>query len=74
VSALFFVQSNRARNLMTAFFDKLRQDRSLEEALRLIGGGSRPPYEEPTQDGPRASLGRRCSQRRDSASCHGRRG
>ena len=35
VSGLFFVQSNRARITMTAFFDKLRQDRSLEEALRL---------------------------------------
>jgi hypothetical protein len=35
VSGLFFVQSNRARVLMTAFFDKLRQDRSLEEALKL---------------------------------------
>src|SRR6267142_5240533 len=37
VSALFFVQSNRARALMTEFFDKLRADRKLEESLRLAG-------------------------------------
>ena len=36
VSALFFVQSNKARQLMAEFFDKLRSDRKLEEALRLI--------------------------------------
>jgi hypothetical protein len=36
VSALFFVQSNKARQLMTEFFDKLRVDRKLDEALRLI--------------------------------------
>jgi hypothetical protein len=35
VSALFFVQSNRARRLMAEFFDKLRIDRKLEESLRL---------------------------------------
>jgi len=35
VSALFFVQSNKARSLMIEFFDKLRADRKLEEALRL---------------------------------------
>jgi hypothetical protein len=35
VSALFFVQSNKARALMIEFFDKLRADRKLEEALRL---------------------------------------
>jgi len=35
VSALFFVQSNKARQLMTQFFDKLRTDRKLEESLRL---------------------------------------
>jgi hypothetical protein len=35
VAALFFVQSNRARQLMTEFFDKLRIDRKLDEALRL---------------------------------------
>jgi hypothetical protein len=35
VAALFFVQSNRARQLMTEFFDKLRIDRKLEESLRL---------------------------------------
>lgn len=36
VSALFFVQSNRARQLMTAFFDRLRTDRKLDESLKLI--------------------------------------
>jgi hypothetical protein len=30
---LFVVQSNRARQLMTEFFDKLRVDRKLDEAL-----------------------------------------
>jgi hypothetical protein len=35
VGALFFVQSNRARQLMTEFFDKLRTDRKLDEALQL---------------------------------------
>ncbi len=35
VSALFFVQSNKARQLMTEFFDKLRADRKLEESLNL---------------------------------------
>ena len=35
VAALFFVQSNKARQLMTEFFDKLRIDRKLDEALRL---------------------------------------
>jgi precorrin-3B methylase len=36
VSALFFVQSNRARQLMTEFFDKLREDRKFDESLRLV--------------------------------------
>lgn len=36
VSALFFVQSNRARQLMTEFFDKLRIDRKLDESLALL--------------------------------------
>lgn len=35
VAALFFVQSNKARELMTEFFDKLRADRKFEEALTL---------------------------------------
>lgn len=35
VSALFFVQSNRARQLMIEFFDRLRADRKLDEALGL---------------------------------------
>jgi hypothetical protein len=35
VSALFFVQSNKARQLMATFFDKLREDRKFEEALAL---------------------------------------
>jgi|GEM_PF-3069450 hypothetical protein len=35
VAALFFVQSNRARQLMTEFFDRLRIDRKVDEALRL---------------------------------------
>lgn len=36
VAALFFVQSNKARALMADFFDKLREDRKLEESLRLV--------------------------------------
>ncbi|HEX4966303.1 MAG TPA: hypothetical protein VF173_36175 [Thermoanaerobaculia bacterium] len=35
VSALFFVQSNKARQLMVDFFDRLRSDRKLEESLTL---------------------------------------
>lgn len=35
VAALFFVQSNKARQLMTEFFDKLRIDRKLDESLKL---------------------------------------
>jgi hypothetical protein len=35
VAALFFVQSNKSRQLMVDFFDKLRVDRKLDEALRL---------------------------------------
>lgn len=35
VSGLFFVQSNRARQLMVTFFDRLRADRNLREALEL---------------------------------------
>lgn len=35
VSALFFVQSNKSRELMATFFDKLRTDRKIEESLKL---------------------------------------
>lgn len=35
VAALFFVQSNKARELMVEFFDRLRNDRKLEEALKI---------------------------------------
>ena len=35
IAGLFFVQSNRARDVMTSFFEKARVDRSLSEALRL---------------------------------------
>ncbi len=35
VAGLFFVQSNRARSLMVAFFDRLRTDRNLRDALGL---------------------------------------
>lgn len=35
VAGLFFVQSNKSRQLMVEFFDKLRVDRKLDEALRL---------------------------------------
>lgn len=42
VAALFFVQSNKARQLMTAFFDKLRIDRKLDEALKLANAVSDP--------------------------------
>lgn len=38
VSGLFFVQSNKARELMVAFFDKLRDDRKLDESLALARG------------------------------------
>lgn len=36
VAGLFFVQSNRSRELMVAFFDKLRTDRKLDESLKLV--------------------------------------
>ncbi len=36
VSALFFVETNRSRKLMTEFFEKLRADRKLDESLELI--------------------------------------
>ncbi len=36
VAALFFVQSNKARQLMTEFFDKLRVDRKLDESLSVL--------------------------------------
>lgn len=35
VAALFFVQSNRAQRVMVEFFDRLRTDRRLEQALAL---------------------------------------
>lgn len=35
VAALFFVQSNKARQLMADFFDKARMDRKLDESLVL---------------------------------------
>jgi hypothetical protein len=35
VAALFFVQSNRARRLMVEFFDRLRADKKLDDALQL---------------------------------------
>jgi hypothetical protein len=35
IAGLFFVQSNRARELMVAFFDRLRTDRKLRNALAL---------------------------------------
>lgn len=35
VATLFFVQSNKARQLMVDFFDRLRSDRKLEESLKL---------------------------------------
>ena len=38
VSALFFVQSNKARQLMTEFFDKLRTDRKLNEVAETSRG------------------------------------
>jgi hypothetical protein len=36
VSALFFVQSNKASDRRADFFDKLRIDRKLEESLKLV--------------------------------------
>jgi hypothetical protein len=42
VAALFFVQSNKARQLMTEFFDKLRTDRKLDESLKLVESISDP--------------------------------
>lgn len=38
VSALFFVQSSKSRELMSTFFDKLRTDRKIEESLKLADG------------------------------------
>jgi heme/copper-type cytochrome/quinol oxidase subunit 4 len=35
VSALFFYQANKARQLMADFFDRLRADRKLDESIRL---------------------------------------
>lgn len=35
VSALFFVQSNKSRELMVEFFEKLRADQKIEESLTL---------------------------------------
>lgn len=35
VSTLFFIQSNKARHLMTEYFDKLRIDRKFDESLQL---------------------------------------
>jgi hypothetical protein len=35
VAALFFVQSNKARELMVEFFDRPRNDRKLEESLKI---------------------------------------
>ena len=35
VSVLFFTQSNRARELMTNFFDRLRTDRKFDESLSI---------------------------------------
>jgi hypothetical protein len=37
VAGLFFVQSNRASKLMMTFFDSLRSDRKLRDALDLAG-------------------------------------
>jgi hypothetical protein len=36
VAALFFVQSNRARALMTEYLDRLRTDRRFEEGLAIV--------------------------------------
>jgi hypothetical protein len=36
VASLFFVQSNKSRELMATFFDKLRTDRKLDESLHLV--------------------------------------
>ncbi len=36
VAGLFFIQSNKTRSTMVAFFDKLRTDRKLDEALSLV--------------------------------------
>jgi len=38
VAALFFVQSNKAREQMAAFFDKLRTDQKLQDGLKLSEG------------------------------------
>jgi hypothetical protein len=36
VAGLFFVQSNKARQLMTEFFDRRRVDRKLDESLSVL--------------------------------------
>jgi hypothetical protein len=38
VAGLFFVLSTRTQRVMVAFYDKLREDRRLEESLRLVPG------------------------------------
>ena len=36
VAGLFFVQSNRTRRLMSEFFDRLRNDEKVAEAVELV--------------------------------------
>lgn len=35
IAGLFFVQSNRARQLMAGFFDRLREDRRMQESIQV---------------------------------------
>jgi len=52
VSALFFAQSNHSRKMMIEFFDKLRADRKLAEALKF----AREVQTEPTASNLKAYL------------------
>jgi hypothetical protein len=53
VAGLFFALSNRSRALLTEFFDKLREDRQLDESLRLARDL---PLSSPVRDGLHAAL------------------
>lgn len=46
VAALFFYQTNRARSLMADFFDRLRADRKLVEALKLCEATTAPAIQD----------------------------
>ncbi|MBH5144212.1 MULTISPECIES: TRADD-N-associated membrane domain-containing protein [Rhodococcus erythropolis group] len=53
VAGLFFVLSNQSRTMLGAFFDKLREDRKLDESLRLA---RELPESSPVRDRLQAAL------------------